>query len=209
MVGFSRGAAIALDFVNHLASKGVRDPQTGRRIQPEVRFLGLWDVVAAFGLAINIGPLKFNEINIGHKLTLPKNVKYCYHALALDERRQSFRVTRVKGAYEVWFRGVHSDVGGGNENEELSDIALRWMMRKAALVGVELDETRLAKPLNANPGADVRPANDPVKNAFREIPASDWVHYTLTIRKHADCQNAPATCGVETEAFEAQRIVLG
>jgi uncharacterized protein (DUF2235 family) len=210
VVGFSRGAAIALDFVNHLASKGIRDPKSGQRIQPEVRFLGLWDVVAAFGLAINVGPLKFNEINIGHKLTLPKNVKHCYHALALDERRQSFRVTRVKGAYEVWFRGVHSDVGGGNENEKLSDIALRWMMRKAALVGVELDETRLVKPLDPKPNADVRPAStDLIKNAFREIPASDWVHYTLTIRKHPDCQNAPATCGVETETFEETRIVLG
>lgn len=209
VVGFSRGGALALDFVNHLASKGIRDPQTGQRIHPEVRFLGLWDVVAAFGLAFNIGPLKFQEINLGHKLTLTKNVKHCFHALALDERRQSFRATRVKGGYEVWFRGVHSDVGGGNENPALSDIALRWMMRKAAAVGVKLDETRLTKPLDPRPDADIRPARDPAKNAFRVIPASDWVHYTLTIRSHPDCQNAPATCSVETEDHERQRIALG
>lgn len=209
VVGFSRGAALALDFVNHLASKGVRDPGTGRKIHPEVRFLGLWDVVAAFGLAINIGPLKFQEINLGHKLTLPKNVKHCFHALALDERRQSFRVTRVKGAYEVWFRGVHSDVGGGNENAALSDIALRWMMRKAAAVGVELDESRLLVPLQAEASAHVRPARtDLIKNAFREVPPSDWVHYTLTIRDHPDCQNAPATCRVELQEHEERRLAL-
>ena len=80
---------------------------------PKIRFLGVWDVVAAFGLA-NLGN---TALNIGHHLSVPKsNLQYCFHALALDERRPSFSPTRLHGALEVWFRGVHSDVGGGNDN---------------------------------------------------------------------------------------------
>lgn len=40
-------------------------------------------------------------------------------------------VTRLSGASEVWFAGVHADVGGGNGNLGLNDIALRWMALKA------------------------------------------------------------------------------
>ena len=65
-------------------------------------------------------------------------MKACYHALALDEARQAFRPTRVKGGCEVWFRGVHSDVGGGNDNHALNDITLRWMLRKAIVSGLPM-----------------------------------------------------------------------
>src|SRR6188768_4051596 len=60
--------------------------------KPPVRFLGVWDVVAAFGIPINLG-FNFNRINLGYKLGLSKGVKFCYHALALDEARQAFRPT--------------------------------------------------------------------------------------------------------------------
>ena len=84
--------------------------------------------MASFGLA-NLGN---TALNIGHHLSLPKsNLQYCFHALALDERRPSFLPIRVEGAYEVWFRGVHSDIGGGNKNQGLNDVTLRWMMHKA------------------------------------------------------------------------------
>jgi hypothetical protein len=163
--------------------------------------------VAAFGIPINVGPIAFQKINLGHKLQLPKNVKHCYHAMALDERRQAFRVTRVKGAYEVWFRGVHSDIGGGNENEALSNITLRWMMRKAIAVGLQVDTT-LPANLKVDANANVVPARDLHKNAFREIFPVDTVHYTLSIRNHADCQNAPATAPVETPEHEERRTLL-
>ena len=61
---------------------------------PPIRFLGLWDIVAAFGLA-NLGK---TELNIGHHLALPRSIlTYCFHALALDERRTSFLPTRLRG----------------------------------------------------------------------------------------------------------------
>ncbi len=41
IVGFSRGAATALDFCNYLLDRGIRDPDTGAQVAgaPEIRFL--------------------------------------------------------------------------------------------------------------------------------------------------------------------------
>ncbi len=124
IVGFSRGAAIARHFANQ-----VMEEERGA----EIRFLGIWDTVASFGIP-------GNEINIGWEFTLPGNVRKCYHAMALDERRQGFPLTRVEAGIgapptsgrlrEVWFRGVHSDVGGGEkhrtlQHQPLLDVAAR------------------------------------------------------------------------------------
>ena len=130
VVGFSRGAALALDFCNRLQSRHPAPTFDGTG----VRFLGLFDVVASFGVP-------GNSIDLGHDLRLADLVGYCCHAMAIDERRELFPQTRPErrnpGAatpplYEVWFRGVHSDVGGGNGKFGLSSIALVWMMRRAA-----------------------------------------------------------------------------
>jgi hypothetical protein len=133
VIGFSRGAAIALQFCNDL-DDGVN--VGGEKIKPMVTFLGLWDIVPAFGI-----PGVFTDwaadINLGWDLDLPENVLRCSHAMALNETRQAFEVHRLdpKGRYphvrELWFRGVHSDVGGGNGNVGLQSIALHWMMEQA------------------------------------------------------------------------------
>ena len=91
IVGFSRGAALALDFANEVVEKKRRP----RAPQPAIRFVGLFDTVASFGLP-NIGPDRDHDFNFGHRLSLPRgDVQHCAHALALDERRQSFGATRV------------------------------------------------------------------------------------------------------------------
>ena len=145
IVGFSRGAALALDFANKIQDDGIRGPGSKDVIanKPTIRFLGLWDVVASFGIPINIGSLRTQEINLRHKLDLPANVDYCFHAMAMDERRQTFRIKREPNAYEVWFRGVHSDIGGGNGNVALSYIPRRWMLRKAKAAGLPIDDAAI------------------------------------------------------------------
>ena len=206
VVGFSRGAAIALHFVNKLADKGIR--VNGKKIAPRVRFLGLWDVVAAFGIPIDIGPFGFQDMNLGWHLTLPATVDRCFHALALDERRQAFRATRVERAYEVWFRGVHSDVGGGNENDALSNITLAWMLRKAAALKLPVD-AKVINRLTINPDAPVRPSSfDPKKDPFRILTRAEWMHHTIKVRKDKNCQNPPAGCPVETPPLEVKRVAL-
>src|SRR5215212_9090744 len=49
IVGFSRGAATTLDFCHRIQSKGIRIPHGDTIVEPnpQINFLGVWDVVAA------------------------------------------------------------------------------------------------------------------------------------------------------------------
>ena len=133
IAGFSRGAALALSFANEIASK--------MRNQ-EVRFIGLFDVVGEFGLP-------GEHVNAGHNLHMPPNTHNVFHAMALDETRLLFPLTRLSGSapatgvvlQEVWFRGVHSDVGGGNGNDTLNGIALNWIFQNAKRCGLPIRES--------------------------------------------------------------------
>jgi hypothetical protein len=200
IVGFSRGAALAVHFANVIADDGVS--VNGVLERPPIRFLGVWDVVAAFGIPINLG-FNFNRINLGYKLGLAKGVKACYHALALDEARQAFRPTRVRGGCEVWFRGVHSDVGGGNDNHALNDITMRWMLRKAIASGLPMATDCIAASC-ARIDVDGRISKnfDPIRNRPREPKVDDAFHYSVAARPgHV---NPPDPCTRETELLETQ-----
>ena len=206
VVGFSRGAALALHFTNKLKGKSFRDAD-GKTREARVRFLGLWDVVAAFGIPIDLGPLHFQRINLGYKLKLGDHVEYCFHAVALDERRGAFKVTRVDNGYQVWFRGVHSDIGGGNENPSFSNISLAWMLRKAAGLGLPIDR-RVIDGLQLDAAAAVKPARTGGSSGkFRELSKGDRIHYSVSRRAVQDCQDAPEGCPVETREDEEKRIL--
>jgi uncharacterized protein (DUF2235 family) len=138
IVGFSRGAALAISFANEIAKKLPRVP---------IRFIGVWDVVGQFGAP-------GEHFQAGHDLDFPPNVAHCFHAMALDESRLLFPLTRLgKGRntspklQEVWFRGVHSDVGGGNGNRGLNWIALNWMYEAALRCGLPMNRAAIAKNL--------------------------------------------------------------
>ncbi len=200
IIGFSRGAALATHFANVIGD-GVKI--NGKVEKPAIRFLGVWDIVAAFGIPINLPGFNFNRINLGYKLTLAKAVQSCYHAIALDEARQAFRPTRVLGGCEVWFRGVHSDVGGGNNNHALNDITLRWMLNKAIVCKLPMATNCIGTScgrvdLNGKIGENF----DPIHNRSREPKPGDRYHYTvLTRAKHV---NPPDPCDRETELTEPQ-----
>ena len=97
-------------------------------------FIGVWDTVGSLGWVW--GRKEFN-------IRLNGVVDYCYHAMALDESRRKFPVSRwdeerkAEGQTieQVWFPGCHSDVGGRNgkprQQTGIPDITLRWMLRKA------------------------------------------------------------------------------
>jgi T6SS, Phospholipase effector Tle1-like, catalytic domain len=203
VVGFSRGAATTLDFCHMIGSRGIRRPGTADVVEanPQIRFVGVWDVVAAFGL----GFLGNEVLNFGHHLSIPgSGIEYCFHALALDEKRLSFIPTRLNGAHEVWFRGVHSDIGGGNGNTGLNDITLKWMMRKAQAASLPIgdqDIQALRPDPTANPNKDM-PLLD-----IRNIAAVDRRHYTAGDR--VGWRSAPSTCPVETETDERAADQLG
>jgi uncharacterized protein (DUF2235 family) len=130
VVGFSRGGGLAVSFANELASKFPRI---------SIRFMGLWDLVGQFGAP-------GRRFNAGHDLGMPPNVVHCYHAMALDETRLIFPLTRLSETdpdygrlLEVWFRGVHSDIGGGNGNRGLNWISLHWLFGNARRDGLPIN----------------------------------------------------------------------
>jgi uncharacterized protein (DUF2235 family) len=139
VVGFSRGAALAVSFANEIARKLPR---------LSIRFIGVWDIVGEFGVP-------GEHINAGHDLRFPANVKRCYHAMALDERRLLFPLSRLSGTganeegrlTEVWFRGVHSDIGGGNGNRGLNWVSLNWMFENALREGLPIRPAAIAANL--------------------------------------------------------------
>ncbi len=197
VVGFSRGAATALDFCNIVQERKIRKPGAKAVVEPRpaIRFLGLWDTVGAFGLASLAGP----GANILHRLSLPKqNLGFAFHALALDERRPAFLPVRLPGAYEVWFRGVHSDIGGGNRNRGLNDITLKWMFSKAIAAGLPIEDADIA-PLKPDPSAAPSLQKNLPLN-IRLVGAADRRHYTVA--PAPKCRIPPATCPVETPADE-------
>jgi hypothetical protein len=125
--------------------------------------------------------------------------------MALDERRLSFLPTRLEGAYEVWFRGVHSDIGGGNTNRGLNDIALKWMMEKAKAAGLPIadpDIADLQPDPSAAPHFDVK-----LPLCVRVIGSLDRRHYSVSAVD--GCTNPPDTCPVESEQDERRAIKLG
>ena len=196
IVGFSRGAATTLDFCHLVQDRGIREPGGDVVIEPnpQIRFVGLWDVVPAFGL----GFFGNQVLNFGQQLTVPtRGIDYCFHALALDERRPPFIPTRLEGAYEVWFRGVHSDVGGGNGNRGLNDIALKWMMSKAQAAGLPISDQDID---DLSPDPSTKPNNDPKLFNIRNIGPADRGHYTAEDLDDWRCM--PSGCPIETPADE-------
>jgi uncharacterized protein (DUF2235 family) len=102
-----------------------------------VHFLGLWDTVSSIGWVWDPQHLPFTLNN--------PSVDTVRHAVALDERR-AFFVQNLWGSAptdveQVWFPGVHCDIGGGYaENEAgLSAISLKWMTENAEAAGLLLD----------------------------------------------------------------------
>lgn len=113
---------------------------------PPIQFLGVWDTVGALGI-----PPEFPRLPLiiaflqprFHDTELAPIVTHAYHALALDEARRTFsptlwtrRADSNKEVVQMWFAGVHADVGGGYRETGLSDIALSWMIERAQLLGV-------------------------------------------------------------------------
>ena len=176
IVGFSRGAALAISFANEVARK---------LPTLSVRFIGVWDIVGEFGL-----PGRF--VNAGHDLHLPPNAARCYHAMALDESRTVFQLTRLAGTgrdeakrlVEVWFRGVHSDVGGGNGNFGLNWISLDWMFANAIREGLPIDRAAVeANRIHATLAMDTREHKHAI-GPPRRILAADLLHTSVVIDRN-------------------------
>jgi len=117
--------------------------------ETRIRFIGVWDTVGALG--IPLGGLRWlNPLNHRwqfHDTVLSSYVDHAYHAVSVDERRGPFRPTMWAQSSthtrqvleQVWFAGVHSDVGGGYPVSDLAEVPLLWMIGKARAVGLRFE----------------------------------------------------------------------
>lgn len=139
-------------------------------------FVGVWDTVSSVGWVYNAVHFPFTRAANNPDLHIVR------HAVSIDERRAFFRQNLFGEPHdpqqdirEVWFAGVHSDVGGSYPESEsqLSQIALRWMLCEAELAGLLVDPDRKADILG---GAAPYVAPDPdTKNQHESLHGWWWI----------------------------------
>jgi uncharacterized protein (DUF2235 family) len=142
----------------------------------KVRFVGVWDTVAAYGAPLDemtrgiskwIWPLELPD----HTFDRRRVVRAC-QALALDEERTTFhpelwdedtaalsvsdrsqqRLIKDEQLSQVWFAGVHSNVGGGYPDDALAYIPFVWMITEAQRCGLRFKSDAVKPPaLPADP----------------------------------------------------------
>lgn len=169
-IGEKDGRAKPEDFDNVTLFRDI----AGARCTP-VHFLGVWDTVSSvlvpgrnlFGLLPGSSRLPYTRTNA--------SVRTVRHAAALDERRVMFRLNRwieeqefhdpcqpgqpvvAQDVKQVWFAGVHADVGGGycEAKSGLAKITLAWMIEEAEAHGLLCMKERVAHFVLAEQGAGV------------------------------------------------------
>ncbi|MEM6647821.1 MAG: DUF2235 domain-containing protein [Bacteroidota bacterium] len=125
--------------------ESIKDVEHAPQGHASIKFVGVWDTVAAVGFPVHevarfwdkyIWAFRFEDDR-----SVPRNIQNAYQALALDEERRSFRPMvwdettgkRHEGftCQQVWFPGVHTNIGGGYKQPGISLVTLDWMMSKA------------------------------------------------------------------------------
>jgi uncharacterized protein (DUF2235 family) len=151
-----------------------------RKCQPH--FMGLWDTVGSVGWA-------WDRENFAATYQNP-DVSIVRHAIAIDERRAKFRTNKWgppadgQDVRQVWFAGVHSDIGGGYPEMEsgLSKIPLQWMVAEACAAGLHVYEDSYTKVVLGGNGKYARPdargkMHDSLTGAWKfmeYIPLPSW-----------------------------------
>ncbi len=104
-----------------------------------------YDTVAALGVPFKSVSGVLDQVpffrHTFHNFELSESVEHAYHALAIDDMRKTFHPVLWKDdprVHQVWFMGMHTDVGGGYQETGLSDIALTWMVDRAQAHGLRL-----------------------------------------------------------------------
>ncbi len=145
---------LAQDFKARYA---IHDKQFAVDGELKIHFVGVWDTVSALGFSkdwsLLLDPLFVMLDNVSdhffphcfYRYGLSKNIDHAYHALSIDDARKTFHPkvwNEVKPEYkdvnveQVWFAGVHSNVGGGYPRTGLSNVAFDWMMTRAEKHGL-------------------------------------------------------------------------
>lgn len=145
-----------------------------------VRCLGVWDTVGALGVP---GELLqgFNKEYQFHDTELCGLVEHAFHALAIDEKRGPFGPTLWQGkkgktpeqktVEQVWFPGVHSNVGGSYDDAGLSDVTLAWMIQRVQDVSdLTFDAACVHGHIDPNPLGEIYESRSALYTTSRLYP---------------------------------------
>ncbi|HIJ91282.1 MAG: DUF2235 domain-containing protein [Desulfobulbaceae bacterium] len=143
-----------------------------------IHFLGVWDTVGALGIPDDLEIFNFfdDPSKWGfHDTSLGKHVTTARHAMAIDEVRSCFSITRWSDpdkhndAVECWFPGVHCDVGGGYSDCALANGALLWMMEQSEAKGLMFRES-IKETIKADPLGVMHNSHKGIFAKFRSRP---------------------------------------
>lgn len=140
-----------------------------------VAFLGPWDTVGSVGMYNWNQSFAYTFANPG--------VAVVRHAVALDERRAAFRSNVFKAdatpcannrprVMNVWFPGVHSDIGGGYLWPVCSGLAMisfEWMVREAAAAHLRVQASKVQALLAQCPPNPCGKMHESLKGAWKAI----------------------------------------
>jgi uncharacterized protein (DUF2235 family) len=188
-----------------------------------ISMVGVWDTVGSLGIpgALFEG---FDEQQYGFLDTgLHPNIKTAYHALSINERRREFPPTLWNALTQdaiasgqvleqVWFAGCHSGVGGGYTETGLSDIAMSWMMGKAADLGLEFDPGVRARYTDVDPKHSLDFLRDSWKVCWlfpksRSVPNDSWISNSVDIRINQLSDYRPENLQVVSNHLGGYKII--
>lgn len=171
-----------------------------------IKFIGVWDTVGALGIPSRWFQWYNNKKYQFHDTKLSSITDNAYQALAIDEKRENFKPTLweksdkvLRGEVQqmmeqVWFAGVHSNIGGGYPDQSLSDITLNWMVNKAKAAGLGFEKKYLEQHLNPNVSG--------VLYNSKTFPFNVLPDYLRPI-----CKNTLANEAVNESAIERMKIL--
>lgn len=160
-----------------------------------IKFIGAWDTVASVivprpdRLLLDLQMLRFTRTNPG--------VEIFRQAISIDERRRMFRLHswtepqtfksnpfnnknwKPQDIRQVWFAGVHADIGGGYPEAEsgLSKFPLLWMINQARRAGLKMSTAMINHLVLGRPRKDsnrVYVAPDPKAPLHRSLTWKWW-----------------------------------
>jgi len=110
-----------------------------------IQFVGVWDTVGTLGVPFSFwGLLDNKDEYLFHDTSPSRTVKCARHALSIDESRGDFEPVlwdenKPINLKQVWFSGVHCDIGGGYEDHKLADFACKWLLQEAEKQGLQIE----------------------------------------------------------------------
>jgi uncharacterized protein (DUF2235 family) len=215
---------------------GVPSYDKTKNAQPSIRFIGVWDTVAAYGMPISeltrgidkwVWPLSMPNYRLSNKVATAR------HALALDDERDTFHPLLWDEVWEeqliadkssgvqsgrlqqVWFAGMHSDVGGGYPDDSLAYVSLEWMLDEARKAGLRF-KPHASEQIHtiANPYGPMHNSRSGLGGYYRYQPRKITARLkdpdkSTTIMQNPDLEGHGLLTSVQVHESVVRRIVQG